>query len=198
MPPVTQKIIVAAAVFLLALGCLGAAIYAKTGENAELETQIEAIKGEVTTMNGIIDTKKVKLDLRKQQEESFADLVKILPLQSEINDEAILNSITAYASVAKLHFKGETPLLQKGAKAAGDFQQTELQLEFEGPFFNFLRFLNSVESNESFLRVDAFSLVPAPESAAAKKEREKESAGEPKDRDLKISVRISTFSYLPK
>ena len=112
----------------------------------------------------------------------------------------MLEALTAYAGESRIIFKGLVttqeaakpgtpappaagPQPQAAPQRIGDFQRTEIAAKFEGTFQNFLRFLNKVEDNPSFLKVDEINLEPLPGVLTD-------------PRPLSIFVRISTFHYV--
>jgi hypothetical protein len=203
MPPVTQKLIAGVAIFLVILGGLGAGIYAKTNENAEIAAEIEKIQAEIQGFDAIIATREEKRKQREAQDDNFKELVAILPQYSERQEERVLESITSYASVAKLKYKGLVPVTvvapTKGAAApqgpprpgqpkSADFSQTQLTVRFEGTFFNLLKFLDMIEKHDSFLAVESIQLSPM----GAKE------GPQPEHKELSITVKISTYHYVAK
>ncbi len=211
MPPVTQKLIAAVAIFVVVIGSLGFAIYKQTGDNADLQQSVDGLRNEIAGLDAIIATREQKKKNRDAQEDVLKSLVSILPPYSERQEERVYEAVTQYASLAKLKFGGIIPRAVVSAPvrptgggppgapappappkppgaAASDFAQTELALKFDGTFFNFLKFVNMVENHESFLRVDQLSLVPARPTAGP----------QPENLDVTVTVKISTFQYAPK
>lgn len=203
MPPVTQKLIAGIAVFVVLLGGIGAGIYAKTNENAEIQVKIDALNEEIGKLDARIAQREALKKLRAAQDDIFKELVAILPQENERQQERVWETLTAYASVAKLTPIGLVPIVKpvntgapagappppSGQAAPKDFAQTELRIQYSGTFFNFLKFLNLVENNESFLRVDEIQLSPAPTA---------DTGPQPEHRLLSIIVKISTFHYVSK
>jgi hypothetical protein len=204
MPPVTQKLIAGIAVFVVILGGIGYGIYAKSDENSAVEGQIQKLNDEIAELQKTIDKKEEMKKHRAAQDEIFKELVTVLPAYSERQDERVMETLTAYASVCKLTPKGLVPKVNApvaaapgappgpgGPQAQGgkDFAQTELRINYEGTFFNFLKFLNMVENNDSFLRVDEILLSPTVLGATEV---------QPEHRLLQITVKISTFHYVAK
>ena len=202
MPPISQRLAVLIAVVVVALAGLGYGIYAKASENSALHADIKQLNDDIAGLDAIIATKAAKEKSRDAQIEVFKELVAILPQYSEKQEDAILNALTTYGAYARMRFGGIVPRSTAPAAAAPggpprppgpgqastDFQQTELTLRFEGTFAAFVKFLSLVENHESFLRVDSFQLTPKPLSDGP----------QPEQRDLNLTVRISTFHYVTK
>jgi hypothetical protein len=211
MPPITQKLIAAVAVFVVVIGGLGAGIYAKSGENGEISEDVERLRGEIAGLDAIIATREQKKKHRDAQDEVFKELISVLPQYSERQEERVYEAVTSYGSLAKIRFGGLVPKPVQvmpppgaappptapgappkppgaGGAPPTDFTQTELTLRFEGTFHNFLRFINMVENHESFLRVDTIQLTPLRPADGP----------QPEQLEVSIVVRISTFHYVAK
>jgi len=205
MPPMTQKLVAAIGGFLLVVGALGYFIYAKMGENSELQTAIDNLNQEIAGFEEIIKTKEAKEKQRNAQDDVFKELVTILPRYSQDAEGRVLNALTSFAAVAKLDNRGFAPKIVKEGTTAtsaqpvgqpkpptqaqsSDFAQTELRLRYEGTFFNLLQFLNMVENHTSFLRIDEVNCTPLPLPDGP----------QPDQRKLNIVVKVSTFHYVSK
>lgn len=195
MGSLTQKIVLAAACFVVIFGSLVAAIYSKYNEKEATLGQVEQLKQEIRGYQAKIDQKPAKQKLKEDIEDVFTELVDILPQASPRQRDNIFDAVTQYAAIAKIRFKQliqDTPVTMGGqqppqpqgpAKPFGDaFEQTNLSLRFEGTFTNFMKFLNMVENHRNFLRVDEIALSPI------------RSDVEP--RILDITVKFSTFHYV--
>jgi Tfp pilus assembly protein PilO len=201
MPPVTQKLIAAIVGVLLLVGGTGFMIYSQMEENAGIVAEIDGINNEIQGHDAVIATRESKKQLRDAQDQVFKQLVEILPQYSERQEEKIFEAVTQYSSIARLQFKGIIADPGKGgttqpsggpkpgAATPADFTRTQLTVRLQGTYFNFLKFLNRVENHESFLRVDEVSLSPLAQQSAD---------ASPDQKELAITVRISTFAYVTK
>jgi Tfp pilus assembly protein PilO len=193
-----QKLVLAAAAFLVVFGGLCAAIYSKYNEREKTLAVTAQLRQEIAGYDATIAKRDERRKHKEEIEDVFNELVEILPQASPRQEDKILEDLTSFAAQARLTFKGVVlskaqPGQQQqpaGAPAGQQkamnsaFQQTELTVRYEGTFANFMRFLNAVENRPSFLRVDDVSLDPIKTADAA----------EP--RPLGIQVKLSTFHYV--
>lgn len=155
---------------------------AKEGEKAQLESDISTLQAKVAKTEALT----IELDNLKA---NFAQYIKILP-SPEIATQQRLMELVNDKSV-KTTFGLERFDLKKGIAAAAArrtktaFQEVEIALTAKATFEQFLKFLNSLERHESFVRVNSFTCTAAPPTPDA-------DGSNPK---LTIALNISTFRY---
>lgn len=153
----------------------------KEGEKAQLEQDIDGLTKKVA----LIEPLTIELDNLKA---NFAQYIKILPSPEIATQERLMELVEekcerADFTVARFDVK---PSL--GAKKSA-FQEIEITLTAKGTFEQFLRFVNSLERHESFVRVNSFNCT-APQA----------SVPDPADPakqiwPLQVSLNISTFRF---
>ncbi len=205
MSSLTQKVAILAVVFVVAFGLLVYAIYDKYEAFAETEKEIEQLDDKIVIYNKQIATLQDKTTHKDNIEKVFKDLVEILPQESPRQKDKILDWVNAYCVDSKVIFDGiyvpqvgkvedtgrgggvpaaAAAAAAKKEKQFGEaFEQTEITVKLKGTFVNFLKFLNRLETNSSFVRVDEMKLDPLPPD-------------DKEPRMLAIVVKLSTFHYV--
>lgn len=195
-----QKIILAAAAFLVVFGGLCAATYSQYNEKEKTLATVNQLQDEIGVYEAKIATRDEKRRHKEAIEDNFGELVEILPQANPRQRDRILDALTSYGSQARVKFVrvivtedlksapgAPQPPPAPGAKPFGDaFEQTQLAVQYEGTFQNFMKFLNLIEVNSltgNFLRVDEVNLDPGRGEDV-----------EPKV--LNITIKLSTFSYV--
>jgi hypothetical protein len=202
-----QKLILAAAAFLVVFGGLCVAAYSQYNEKEKTLAVVQQLHDEIAIYDAKIATREEKRKHKEAIEDNFNELVEILPQATPRQKDKILEALTAYAAQAKMKFirlvqdptmlgstapapgQPQPPQPPPGAQAKpfGDaFEQTVLTVQYSGTFQNFMKFLNLIEVNPltgNFLRVDEVGLEP-----------DKSDAVEP--RNANITIKVSTFHYV--
>lgn len=156
---------------------------AKEGEKGQLETDISTLEAKVAKTEALT----IELENLKA---NFAQYIKILP-SPEIATQQRLMELVNDKSV-KTTFGLERFDLKKEIAAAAArrtktaFQEVEIALTAKATFEQFLKFLNSLERHESFVRVNSFTCTVAPPTPGD------DDGLDPK---LSIALNISTFRY---
>lgn len=154
---------------------------AKEGEKAQLETDISGLEQKVAKTEALTQ----ELENLKA---NFAQYIKILP-SPEIATQQRLMELVNDKSV-KTAFGLERFDLKKDSAAASArrtktaFQEVEIALTAKGTFEQFLKFLNSLERHESFVRVNSFTCTAS-----------QGTDGDGLNPPLTIALNISTFRY---
>src|SRR5205823_5638978 len=145
-----QKIILAAAAFLVVFGGLCAATYSQYNEKEKTLALVQQLRDEI----GIYDAKIAQRDEKRKHkeaiEDNFNELVEILPQASPRQQDKIFDALTTYAAQARVKFEKlitETkataapgqpqpqPQPAGAAKPFGDaFEQTQLAVNYTGTF----------------------------------------------------------------
>lgn len=156
---------------------------AKEAEKAQLETDISGLEQKVAKTEALTQ----ELENLKA---NFAQYIKILPSPEIATQQRLMELVQDKSS--KTSFGLERFDLKKDLAAAAArrsktaFQEVEIALTAKATFEQFLRFLNSLERHESFVRVNTFTCTASP---AAGPDAD---AGNPL---LTIALNISTFRY---
>lgn len=156
---------------------------AKEAERAQLETDIANLEKKVDKHDELTQ----ELENLKA---NFAQYIKILP-SPEIATQQRLMELVNDKSV-KTSFGLERFEQKQGSKAAAAartktaFQEVEIALTAKATFEQFLKFLNSLERHESFVRVNTFTCTAAATGPTG---------GDGLDPLLTIALNISTFRY---
>jgi len=188
-----KTVLIFAGVFVLLATGAGAFVY-NTMEAVEIkEQEIAALSGEIQKMKTIAKQEpELETQLNKLQE-NLGQYVKILPSPEVATDERILRLVNEKCNDSNFELNS-VRLEQKAGKAVGKkkrgrakgkggFQEVSVTLRARATYDQFLRFLNSLERNPTFLRVNNFScsLGSAPVG--------------PTGPMLSIKLNVSTFRY---
>ncbi|MBL4844185.1 MAG: hypothetical protein JKY65_01555 [Planctomycetes bacterium] len=208
-----QMIVVAAVIFVSITGGLAwwgmglsDEVTSRDGAIAALEVTIDKADAEIA--------KKPRLETEKEAlDKHIARYVTILPPPEVASKQSFLRMVQEKCERSQLNARSivfVAPKLKKKkkakAKAKGKgkgkkkssgpaFEEVKVNLEAEGTYDEFLRFLNSIERHETFLRVNTFScrVIPFEDDAEPTKD----------DNDnivwnLEIRLQVSTFTYKTK
>lgn len=153
----------------------------KEGEKATLETDIAGLTAKVA----LIEPLTLELDNLKA---NFAQYIKILPSPEIATQERLMELVEEKCERADFQVsRFETRPSLSAKKSA--FQEIEITLTAKGTFEQFLRFVNSLERHESFVRVNSFNCtaptVSVPDPADPLKQIW----------PLAVSLNISTFRF---
>lgn len=156
--------------------------------------QIEEARGQVSTLRGGIETSRKLIETTGALEREvivlreLTEVMKgILPDNDDVNNLVrTLQRFSDDSGVRIAGLKKKTEAVNKKAKS--DFDKVGYTLSLEGDAFQFLDFLDLLESHSRFMRVPNFRMT-----AAARTELEKE--GVPSH---KVSIDVETYVYEPK
>ncbi len=169
----------------------------RTAAIAELQTQIDALQKEASERDALQEE---LANLRA----NLSQYVKILPSPEVATEERLLELVHEKCERSQFELKRYTqkaepkrkapPKKGRGKKSAkdsspGGFKEIGLVLQAEGTYEQFLRFLNSLERHESFLRVNSFTCQAAAPTGRAD--------GPPTEQALQLAITldVSTFRY---
>ncbi|MCO5170756.1 MAG: type 4a pilus biogenesis protein PilO [Planctomycetes bacterium] len=158
---------------------------AKEAEKAQLEGEIDGLERKVATIDALTQ----ELDNLKA---NFSQYIKILPSPEIATHERLMDLVQEKSSrtgfqIKKFDFRQQPGVGAAARRAKTAFQEVEISMNAEGTFEQFLRFLNSLERHESFVRVNSFTCT-AP-STPVTDDQGKVSY------PLTIALNISTFRY---
>lgn len=153
----------------------------KEGEKAQLEQDIDGLTKKVA----LIEPLTIELDNLKA---NFAQYIKILPSPEIATQERLMELVEEKCERADFAVQRFDVKPQLGAKKSA-FQEIEITLTARGTFEQFLRFVNSLERHESFVRVNSFNCT-APTAAVP-------DPADPAKQiwPLQVSLNISTFRF---
>ncbi|RMG11436.1 MAG: hypothetical protein D6731_15560 [Planctomycetota bacterium] len=160
---------------------------AKKAEIASLKTQIDQLRAEAKRYDALVE----ELENLKV---NFAQFVKILPAPEVATEEQLMYMLQEKCERAQFGLgnyrvakpRRSSSSRRRGRKSGG-FREIDVTLAAEATFQQFLRFLNSLERHETFLRVNSFNCT-----AGQKPEFDAEGN---EVWPLKITLNISTFRY---
>lgn len=200
-----QMIVVAAVIFVLITGGLAYWAMTLSDEVALKEGEIAAVQQKINAADKEI---KKKPDLEAEKEaldKHIARYVTILPPPEVASKQSFLRMVQEKCERSQLNAKSivfvepkaKRGSKKKGAKAAvaPGFNEVKVDIEAVSTYDEFLRFLNSVERHETFLRVNSFScrVIPFDADEGPKENEEGEIVWK-----LDIRLQVSTFTYQGK
>lgn len=122
---------------------------------AGLDAEIKKLEAKVATQEALT------LELENLKT-NFGQYVKILPSPEIATQERLMELVQDKSERSQFPVKSFVvkPPAAKG-KAKSAFREIEITLNAQGTFEQFLRFLNSLERHESFIRVNSFTCTAA-------------------------------------
>jgi Tfp pilus assembly protein PilO len=167
-----------------------------SGQLEDKQAELAALEEELTAL----DTKGKELPGLQEQlasvKANLSQYIKILPSPDVATDEELVRLVQEKSARAQFQIdqitvevKGKKGKSRRGkpAESAGAFEEIGLNITGQGTFDQFLRFLNSLERHESFLRVNTFSIT-APSSPAIDDEGRE-------TWPLRVQLQVSTYRY---
>ncbi len=190
-----NTLIVAAVFLIMALG-VGWDFWGNKSAYDEVNTANEEVAAQIKKLAEEADPKildALKNEL-KDLNDNFKDYVKILPSEEVATEEDLLRSMRNYVTTSGIQLNSYS----RGAKPAskGEFDELTLVLRAEGTFEQFVSFLNLLERDESFLRVNQFSSTVNPEKIKLAGTPGSLLQGGKDEIPLTLSVEVSTYRYL--
>ncbi len=197
-----QKIFVAAGIFVLVTGGLGALNYLKYRERAQLQAQINKYTEEEQ-----VATAKIKQipELREKRAKLISNLeqyAEILPREEHVQHEAFMEIIDGYRKDSKIVIqKAEYVKVKEDEKAPkqDSFIRHRYKFKLLGTVPDFVEFVNKIENHTRFLKVDTFNIRPlgAMEESGAElddkaDDTELSAASDP---IKEIELTVSTYTY---
>jgi len=192
-----KTVAVFAGVFLVMAMVAGYFVYNTSDEVAVKAQEIDVLKNELAALKKEADQHDelvIELDSLKA---NLAQYVKILPSPEVATSERLMELVQEKVERAQFQLdsyrtdpkKGGAPAARPGPGRAGasGFKEIEVSLNAVGTYEQFLRFLNSLERHESFLRVNSFSCLTGARATVGEDGAE--------IYPLTISLNVSTFRY---
>ncbi|MDA0373978.1 MAG: type 4a pilus biogenesis protein PilO [Planctomycetota bacterium] len=180
-----KKIATVATTGFLLCAAAGGGVWWAEGLVAESETAIDAAKVSIQAADAKIakipDLEKDVIILR----ENVDAYTKILPDQSEVNDFLRTTERFAYQSGVVLHdfLKGAT------GKRGKNYSHYSYRLQIEATLWQFMKFINSFENHDRFIRVVQYDLKSAARDVV---DRAVASGADPRH---EIDLVLETFVY---
>lgn len=171
---------------LCALG-LGGLLYWQNGQIVESRTQVTTLRGSIDTSRKLIEsTGALEREVIVLRE--LTEVMKgILPDNDDVNN--LVRTLQRFSDESGVRIAGLKKKTDAGKKKdKSDFDKVGYTLSLEGDAFQFLDFLDLLESHSRFMRVPSFRIT-----AAQRSELEKE--GVPSH---KVSIDVETYVYEPK
>jgi hypothetical protein len=199
-----QMIVAAAVIFVLITGGLAYwtmdlsdEVAIKDGEIAAVQKKIDAADKEIK--------KKPALEAEKEAlDKHIARYVTILPPPEVASKQSFLRMVQEKCERSQLNAKSIVFVEPKKKRSRGKskkpavapgFNEVKVDIEAVSTYDEFLRFLNSVERHETFLRVNSFScrVIPFDEDEGPTEGDDGEIVWK-----LEIRLQVSTFTYSGK
>ena len=181
-----QKQIAGGVGALLLCACAGWAIYDQVGANEQAEQSVLDLKTKIAAGRRLVETtpeKERQVIVLRELDPVFAE---ILPDSSEVNE--LIKTFYRYsgeAGVEPSSFQSK-PDVARG-KTESDFSKVAYTLSLAGDTFQFLDFLDRIETHRRFMAVPSFTLQAA-------SRREMEELGYARHR---IQMDVETYVYSP-
>jgi hypothetical protein len=163
-----QVVLLTGLVFLVMTGVAGYYVSGRVEAVKKRENDIKTIQAEVDKAKKIA-SKKRKDELEKEKESLESNLshyITILPSPQVASKERLMRLVQEKCDrsqfilerfrLTKKRKSAKKAKPSKKKKKSGGFQEVPLTLDANGTYEQFLRFLNSLERHESFLRVNTF------------------------------------------
>jgi Tfp pilus assembly protein PilO len=182
MPQLTEKkliLAIAAGGLLVAGGSFGG-VYWVDGMIQEEQTLIQDIKTKIAAA----EAKKAKIPQHERQviilRENVSEYAKILPQKKQLTD--FVRTIQSFGQNSGVAIRSLKPV---NTDKGGAFMNFSYQISLRGTVWQFMRFMNSFESYDRFVRVQAFTLT------AGKPELDQEMV------EHDVAMTVQTFVYNP-
>ena len=158
----------------------------------EQEKAAAALDADIKKLEAKVATKESLDQELENLKTNFGQYVKILPSPEIATQERLMELVQDKSERANFAVKSFAEKQQKAATgkkgaAKSAFREIEITLNGNGTFEQFLRFLNSLERHESFIRVNSFTCTANSQSALD----ENGKVVWP----LNVQVNISTFRF---
>ncbi len=179
-----QLTIMTIVVSVVITGLFAALIYKDLGAKSEEDQRIESLKGRIQ----VCDREIQRMPAREQDVIVYREIVKrdsaILPDESEINE--FINVIGDFEKQSRVVVTQIQGLSRRGrSKRKEAIIKIPLKLKLRGSMDQFLKFVNSFENYDRFVRISAFQIT----------------AGRGKDEDgniqHEITLELETYQYNP-
>ena len=176
-----RKLAISLIIVVVALAGVGTWLVLGMRQAGGLETAIEQkgrdLIGLREKVASVPELRQERLKLGSEVEEYET----ILPSERQLNE--LIDSLSIFREKAGLEIRQFTPVREKAdAKDVSTYKRVSYELDLTGEYFNFVRFLNLLETDKRFLQVDAFSVKQKDENSLSNE----------------ITLRVSTFVYDPK
>ncbi|MGE0713167.1 MAG: hypothetical protein AB7N76_12100 [Planctomycetota bacterium] len=207
-----QVVLVTGLVFLVMTAVAGYYVSEKADQVKKLKADIETINNEIKAADDIIARQKGLEKEKESLEKNLSHYITILPSPEVATRENLMRLVQEKCERSQFTLErftiagtpgskpaaAPTPGVPGGpAKKGGGFEEIGVKLEAVGTYEQFLRFLNSLERHESFVRVNTFRCtLRAKEGSFGGGS----SASPPEEEGkvallLKITLDLSTFRY---
>ena len=195
----TQVVLITGLVFVVMTGIALYYVNGRIEMRKAREGEIAQIKQEIAKAEAVI-AKKEELEKELESlERNLSHYITILPSPEVATKESLMRLVQEKCERSQFVLerfvlnkakaaRGAGKKSKKKKKDAGGFQEIALTLDANGTYEQFLRFLNSLERHESFLRVNTFRCQADPKP---KINEEDGTVSWP----LTISLNLSTFRY---
>ena len=196
-----QQLVVIMGVFGLLL--VGELVYGYFcwDEKATLDNTLKKLKTEESSLQAKLGQIGSLREESKELQAIIEEYVTILPTEQEARSETFLVAIDEFARDSGLQNLGGEPEEVKNtsrrsrgkkAKERKNFIQHRYRFKFQGTFPSFLKFMNRVENDTRYLRIDDFDIRPFGSEESDQGVDELVLAEDPRK---EIMVVISTYTY---
>lgn len=157
-----QKLIVSIFVVLLLLGGFGVGIYLKIKEKGPLDTKIERLRKTIA----IHDQKIAEIEPLTEKiaalQDELARYEIIIPDSEELDKMAeTVDEFRKKSGVEINDFRKTSRPTTAREEMGKAYKRVTYNIKLVGKFYDFVTFVNLLESHERFIRVDSFRMSPA-------------------------------------
>lgn len=129
-----------------------------------LEQEKLALDADIKKLEDKVATKETLEQELENLKTNFGQYVKILPSPEIATQERLMELVQDRSERAQFPVTNFVQKQDRGKQTKSAFREIEITLNATGTFEQFLRFLNSLERHESFIRVNSFSCNAATSS----------------------------------
>lgn len=168
---------------LLTCGGLAGLIYMKKDAIEQAEKDVASIHAHIDSARKLIEgTARLEREVIVLRE--MADVIKtILPNSEDVNN--LIRTIYDFADEAEIETKSYKKKANARRQSAGEFDKVSYTLSLEGDIFQFLAFMNLLETHERFIAVPGFRVT-----AASRRQIEEDGVAR-----HKYTLDIETYKY---
>lgn len=188
----TRTVVIFGLIFLVLAG-FAYYFVSETADKVEAkQAEIAKVREDISGLQAEADLEPALIDELENLKVNFKEYVKILPAAEVATEERLMAMVQEKCErtqfgLGNYNVKKPKGASRRGKRSSSGFREIDVSLKAGGTFEQFLRFLNSLERHESFVRVNSFSCAPPPEAVIDEEGKE--------TWPLKIALNISTFRY---
>lgn len=157
-----QKLIVSIFVVLLLLGGFGLGIYLKIKEKGPLDANIDTLRKTIAIHNQKIAEIEPLTEKIAALQDELARYEIIIPDSEELDKMAeTVDEFRKTSGVEINDFRKTSRPTTAREEMGKAYRRVTYDIKLVGKFYDFVTFVNLLESHERFIRVDSFRMSPA-------------------------------------